>query len=290
MSVVRKLIGVLLILAAIIGLVFSIGGIIMFRQIEPKLTAGIQNTIDVLSQTLETTAQGLTVTSAALESAVQTISALEQTVQTTATTVKSSAPLVADISKLMEDDLPTTIGATETSLRSAQQSAQVIDSLLGTLSSIPLIGAGLNYNPDVPLSEALGEVATSIGDLPESLAGMQSSLEDSSSNLENFEADLTMMASSIGEIENSVSQYTDVIQGYKDTISRLQAQMEMLKRNIPTYIHYLVLGLTIFFIWMAIAQLGLLTQGWELLTEKRSKRKEDEAEKAKESEEQKTDS
>ncbi len=289
MTVIRRMIGILLILAAIIGLVFSIGGIIVFRQVEPNLTAGIQNTIDLLSSTLETTAQGLVVTNAALESTVQTISALEQTVQTIATTVKSSTPMVGEISKLLENELPSTINATETSLRSAQESAQVIDSLLGTLSSLPLIGASLNYDPNLPLSDALGNVASSLEDLPESLAGMQTSLADTTSNLETFEADLSVMASSIGEIENSVSQYTAVLEGYLTSIKGLQIQMKALKTNIPTYIHYMVLGITVFFVWMAIAQLGLMTQGWELLTENRAKRKEledtAEAPKAQETEE-----
>ena len=99
---------------------------------------------------------------------------------------------------------------------------------------------------------------------------MQTSLADTTSNLDTFEADLTVMASSIGEIENSVSQYTAVLEGYLTSIKGLQVQMKALKTNIPTYIHYMVLGLTVFFVWMAIAQLGLMTQGWELLTEKSS--------------------
>jgi chromosome segregation ATPase len=276
MSVIRKLIGVLLMIAAIIGLFISVAGIGFFWRIEDPLTQNIQSTIDLLSQTMTTTAQGLTITQSALEGSVATISSLQSTVQTTANTIKSSSPMVEEISTLMQEDLPRTIQATEASLRSAAQSAQVIDGLLGTLSGIPLLGPSLNYNPEVPLSTALEEVAENLSSLPGSFANMKDSLEESTSNLETFQADLTVMAESIGEIQKSVAQYDQVIQGYQQSIEQVITGLDNLKENIPTYVHYLVLGLTLFFVWMAIAQLGLLTQGWELLTEKPQKKEEKE--------------
>ncbi len=103
--------------------------------------------------------------------------------------------------------MPKTIESTESSLRTAQESAKVIDSVLSTLSSIPLIGSSIGYNPQVPLDQALGEVADSLTGLPDSFANMADSLKATSSNLETFEADLTVMAESIGEIEKNVAQY-----------------------------------------------------------------------------------
>jgi hypothetical protein len=41
--------------------------------------------------------------------------------------------------------------------------------------------------------------------------------------------------------------------------------LETLESNFPKYIYWLAVGATLFLVWMAIAQLGLLTQGWELL-------------------------
>jgi hypothetical protein len=53
--------------------------------------------------------------------------------------------------------------------------------------------------------------------------------------------------------------------------------MDMFSANLPNIVRMLSIGLTAFLVWMAIAQLGLFTQGWELLTEGR-KGKEDEEE------------
>ncbi len=62
MSAIRKLIGVLLLIAAIIGLIFSIAGTMFLWRFEDQATANVQSTIELLIQTMETTSQGLTVT------------------------------------------------------------------------------------------------------------------------------------------------------------------------------------------------------------------------------------
>ncbi len=183
--------------------------------------------------------------------------------------------MVDEISKLMTTDLPNTIKSTESSLRTAQDSAKVIDSVLSTLSSIPLIGSGIGYNPQVPLDQALGQVADSLTDLPDSFANMADSLKASSSNLETFQADLSVMAESIGEIEKSVAQYESVVGNYQKSLDNLNANLSNIKGSLPNMVRSAMIGLTIFLVWMVIVQFGLLTQGLELMFEERPARKEE---------------
>jgi hypothetical protein len=48
---------------------------------------------------------------------------------------------------------------------------------------------------------------------------------------------------------------------------------------MPVYINMLVIALTVFLVWMAIAQLGLFIQGVELMHREGGKKEEDEVEK-----------
>lgn len=274
MSMIRKIIGIALVIAAIGGLIFSISGLILIWRVEANLTAGLQNGVELLIQTLKTTSEGLNVTQQALKGSVDTISSLQSTVETTAITIKSTVPLVEEISRLMEQDLPNTILAVQQSLFTAQKSAKVIDGVLSALSGIPLVGRGIGYDPEVPLSTALGEVAESLDGLPDSFASMQESLTETTDNLGRYEADLTMMAESIGQIESSVAQYKLVVEGYQNSLTQLQNSLAQLQANLPQIIRILTIGLTIFLVWMAIAQLGLFTQGIELILESRSKKEE----------------
>jgi peptidoglycan hydrolase CwlO-like protein len=264
----RRLIGLILILAAIGGLLISVLGLVGIWRIQPDLTKNLQASVDLIGQTLETTAQGLTVTKDALTSSVETIGNLQATIETTASTISSTQPMLDEISRMMKSDLPNTIQATQQSLFTAQQSAQVIDSVLRTLSSIPLIGSSIGYNPEVPLSDALGEVAQSLQGLPDSFTKMADSMKTTQSNVQTFEADLTVMAGSIGEIQTSVAEYEKVIGGYQASLDQVQAQLDTLSNNLPQIVRTAVIGLTVFLVWLAIAQIGLFTQGWELLTER----------------------
>ncbi len=274
MTIIRRIVGVLLILAAIGGLVFSIGGMVVIWNAQASITTSLQNTIDLLGQTLKTTSEGLVVTQVALQNSVDLIGNLQTTVETTAEAIGSTNPLVDEIARLMKDDLPETIRATQTSLLTAQQSAQAIDAVLRALSGIPLIGPSIGYDPEVPLAEALGQVAESLDGLPDSFIGMQENLRDTQSNLQTFEADLSVMADSVGQIQSSVAQYDQVIGGYQSSLNQVLAQLEMLSANLPNIVRMVTIGLVAFLVWMTIAQLGLFTQGWELLTEGRKPKEE----------------
>lgn len=261
----RRLFGTLLIIAAIGGLIFSALGLIGVWRYRSTATESLLNTLEILNETLETTATGLVVTQESLEGAVASIRALQGTIQTTAKSVQSIEPMVGEIAKLMEEDIPNAVMTSQTSLKSAQESAKVIDGVLRTLSRIPFVGSSIEYDPETPLSEALGEVAASVDDLPNSFAEMQDSLEDSQHNLQILQVDFVLMIDAIRQIEASISQYESVIEGYQASLAGVQAQLDVIEANIPKAVEMTALALTIFLVWMAIAQIGLFTQGYEML-------------------------
>jgi chromosome segregation ATPase len=267
MTVVRRITGLLLMIAAVIGLVFSILALATIWRVEPTLITNLQNVVTLLNQTMQTTSDGLSITKDALTASVNTVANLQTSLETTATTLESTDPLLTEVVDMMQKQLPDTIRATQQSLTTAQSSAQVIDSLLGSLSKIPLIGSSIGYKPEVPLSDALGQVAQSLNGLPDSFANMEDSLRNTQGNIQKFQADMTVMADSVGQIKSSVAQYEQVVDNYQASIAQVQSQLTALSAGVPQMTRALMLGLTVFLVWMAIAQLGLFTQGFELLTE-----------------------
>jgi peptidoglycan hydrolase CwlO-like protein len=268
MSILRRILGVLLIAAAIGGLIFSLAGIVILRRIEPDITKGLQDVISLVGQTLETTSQGLVVTQQSIESSVASIQALQDTVSTTAKTIQSASPMVSQLQKIMHDDLPKTIEATQASLDTAAQSAKVVDGVLSTLSKVPLLGSSIGYNPAVPLNVALSQVSASLVDLPNTFNSMESSLKDTGDNLQTFQADLETMGASIGKIQSSVTKYEQVIGDYQKSLDQVQGRLDTLSKSLPNLVHTLMLALIFFLIWMAVAQIGLFIQGWELVSRK----------------------
>ena len=277
MKAIRGLSGLLLILAAIIGLFFSVFGIVSVNRYKPILTESLIENLDVINATLEATADGLTATQSSLEAAVIAMGSLQNTVSTTAATIQSSEPMLDTLVQLMDEELPNTIRATQSSLLTAQESAKVIDSVLNAVSLLP----GISYNPQTPLHEALGEVSNSVDDLPDSFGNMKDSLEDARHDLQIIQVDLILMADTIRQIEVSLAESESILEQYQATVDSIQSQISKLQANLPNFLDNAAIAVYIFLGWMALAQIGLFTQGWELLMGERESQPKDETSEAK---------
>jgi hypothetical protein len=265
-SLFSRIIGVLLVIAAVGGLIFSIFGVITIWRYKSAATQGLQNSVDLLQNTLQTSAQGLAVTQDSLDGAIASLTALQSTLDTTADTIATTEPVIESVSTMMDSNIPETIAASQTSLKSAQASAQVIDGVLKTISSLPIIGSGVNYNPQTSLADSLGQIADSLDGLPNSFVDMGEGLQDTTHNLQIMQVDFALMVDAVRQIETSVEQYKEVVAGYQESIKQVQAQLDLLGENVPTAVNVAAWALTIFLVWMAIAQIGLFTQGLERLS------------------------
>jgi len=264
-SLLSRIIGVLLIVAAVGGLIFSIFGVVTIWRYKSAAAQGLLNSVDLLQDTLQTSAQGLSVTQDSLDGAIASLSALQSTLDTTADTLATTEPVIESVSTMMDSNLPDTIAASQNSLKSAQASAKVIDGVLKTISSLPLIGSGVNYNPQTTLADSLGQISESLEGLPNSFVDMGEGLQDTAHNLQIMQVDFALMVDSVRQIEVSVTQYKEVVAGYQESIKQVQAQLDMLAENVPAAVNAAAWALTIFLVWMAIAQIGLFTQGLERL-------------------------
>jgi len=265
-SCLAKIIGFLLIVAATGGLIFSLFSLVSVWMFKPLVTQGLVNGISLIDDSLATTSNGLGVTQESLNGLVLSLQTLQSTVRTVANTVQSTQPMIDELAKLMAEDLPTTMIATQNSLNTAQESARVIDGMLSTLSRLPLIGVG--YSPQVPLSTALGDVSSSMSDLPESFANMEDSLNNTNHQMDILQVDFSLMLDSIRQIETSVAQYETVLENYQVSVKLIRDQLANLEKQIPALLSLAALVLTIFLLWMAVAQIGLFTQGWEWFTQR----------------------
>jgi len=260
-KILYRIIGILLIAAAIGGLIFSLIAMYVVWKVKTPVSEGISSSVSLLTSTLDTTVEGLLLSQQALETSTQSLEALQSTLVTTGNAIVASEPFIENVGVLMKDQLPTTIEATQSSLEGVQKSTRLIDSVLRALT---IFNRGA-YQPDQPLHEAIADVSISLGEIPPTMIEMEESLSEATGNLNVIQKDLIFMADSVGEIDKSINEFNLVIEQYIELINGLKLQLEHLETNIPTYWNWLASGVTIFLIWMAIAQLGLLTQGLELV-------------------------
>ena len=262
--IIRRLVGFLFITAATVGILFSVIGLIAIWTYRPGVIKTTTETLAWFDQTLNTTLEGLTTAGNLLKTPTEDMVSLETATQALAQTIHDTTPMLDTMISLTSNDFPAAVKATQTSLASAQSSAQLIDNVLAVLTSIPLMRTDI-YAPEVPLHIALAQVSTSLDTLTPSLATINTSLEDGKTNLGVVEAELIKISGTIKEIHTTLGDAQAVIGQYITLTKQFQVRVEAMQRAVPTWITMISLILSFVLIWSMIFHFGLGMQGLEML-------------------------
>jgi hypothetical protein len=267
MKILRKILGVTVMIAGVIGLLFSLAGIFFVWKTKPNIETAMTNGLVVINNSLKTSIEVVGVTKDALSATVSSVYALKDTVAAASQAVEETKPFVEGVTDLLNTELPNTISATQSSLDSAQSSAKVLDGVMSSMSGmIQLLTFSDKslYNPDQPLYESLGEVAGSLDNLPKSFIKMGNSLSSTQDNVDTIQASLENMAVNIGGIAGSLDKYVAMTEQSQSSIKNVQAWLLQMQNNLSNILLVAAIVSTVFLAWLAIAQVVILTQGYEL--------------------------
>ncbi len=267
--ILRKVIGVLFIAAAVAGAIFSLLGLVEIWRYRPVVTRTVTDSLVLFDQTLTTTRDGLTIVGQVVKTTTEDVASLQTTTQALATAIHDTSPMLESMINLTGQTFPEVVGATQTSLGSAQKSALLIDNVLAALTSIPFSPVKA-YKPEVPLHTALAEVSTSLDTLTPSLAIINTSLEDGKTNLGALEAEINKISATTQGISLTLGEARTVIDQYKTITTKLKVRLEAIQLHAPAWVTAITWILSFVFVWLLIAQLGLAMQGFNLLRGQRS--------------------
>ena len=136
---------------------------------------------------------------------------------------------------------------------------------------IPLLNLKA-YDPEVPLYEGFKQVADSLDSIPKSLSRAQDGLESTMGSMEEVEGDFATMATNVGKIATDLEDARSVIIQYQEIVSQVQGTISTARQSLPDWLHMVRWGLSLMLIWLGVAQIGLVTQGWELIERSRTNR------------------
>lgn len=276
MSVIRRILGVLVMIAGVLGLVLSLAGLVGGWMVQPTVAGYADSTIATLNNSISTSQQAMEITGEALGATVDSVDALSAMLGTTAQSVEDTAPMLEQIKGIMGETLPATLTSTSDSLTTAGQAADVLDGAIKSLdtfrtvlSAAPLIGSFVEqpaqaYNPERSLSDSLGDVATNLEGLPDTFIEMAANLEKADDNLSAIQSNLVTMSDSVGLISSSLREYQTMIGQSQSSMDNLKLMLTNIQNNLATILNGIAIVLSLFFLWLLAAQVVILSQGWEL--------------------------
>lgn len=276
MKVLRRILGVLVMIAGVLGLVLSVAGLVGLWMVKPAVVSYVTLTIDTLNNSVSTSQQAMQVTRQALGATVDSVDALSLMLSSTATSVEDTAPVIEQVNTLMGSDLPDTLESTTASLKSAQQAAVVLDGTIKSLEAfqlamgnVPLVSGFVQvptqaYSSQKPLAESLGEVAADLEGLPEMFIAMSEDMDKADDNLGTIQSSLATMSVSVEVISQSLSEYEAMVAQSQSSVENLAPMLTSIQSNLTSIVNGAVLVLSLFLLWLLAIQVVIFSQGWEL--------------------------
>jgi uncharacterized phage infection (PIP) family protein YhgE len=276
MKFLRHILGIMVMIAGVLGLLLSLAGLVGIWVVKPAVTGYVNSTIVTLSDSVKTSQKVMQITGQALGATVDSVDALSAMLITTATSVEDSKPAFDQLNTFLGEKLPSTLTSATDSLKTAQQAAQVLDSTIKSLDSFrsvlgsaPLVGSFVQlpaepYNPEKPLADSLGEVASNLEGLPEMFTEMADSLDKADNNLVDVQTNLTTMSGSVTLISRSLNEYEAMVIQSQSSMENLVSMLTNIQSNLTAILNGVAIVLSVFFFWLLAAQVVILSQGWEL--------------------------
>jgi len=275
MKGLRRILGILVMIAGILGLVLSIAGLVGVWMVKPIIAGYTDSTILTLNTSISTSQSAMQITGQTLNAAVDSVDALSEMLANTAISVEDTQPVITQLNQVIGETLPVTLESAADSLATAGQAASVLDGAIQSLqtfqallSATPLLGALVQpsqpYNPDIPLSESLTQLAGTLDDLPATFTQMSKDLDKADDNLAAIQTNLTTMSESVGLISESVGEYGAIITQSQTSMEGVNTILTDFQSNLNKYLDGIAIVFSLFFLWLLAAQVVILSQGWEL--------------------------
>jgi chromosome segregation ATPase len=255
--------GLLLLIAAVMGWAGCVTGwVLLWRGVSATSTS-LQKTAEELDSTLDATSELLSVLEITLDTISSKLTVIESASIGLADTLGASSEIASDFSSLSGSDFPEIVKDIQTALSSMQNSARLVDDTLGIITNLPFIGR--RYTPEMPLSESVSNVSTSMDNLPKTLSSMEGNLTTASDDLLSLKEDVEILSSSLGEIKASIKVMQKALDSYQSAVSSLKERLGTFKKNLPRYMTLLSLSVALFFLWLSAAMISPFLHGLELL-------------------------
>ncbi|MGB3714729.1 MAG: hypothetical protein WA996_09895 [Candidatus Promineifilaceae bacterium] len=274
----RKLIGVLFLLISILGLAFSVTGVVIGRQAVDELGSAIDTALNRTLVSLGTASDTLVLTKSTFEQVNAGLDTVGVTADNVAQTLRDTQPLLEGVSTVVASEIPDSLEAIQNSIPGVADAAGTIDDTLRTLSAfeveraifgIPIsFDLGINYDPEVSLDDSVRQIGLSLDGMPDSLRALRSDLDVANENLENVSSNINTIASDLEALGDNVQQIEPLVDEYIQLISDIELLVNQTQEKLDSQLEMVKLIVTLLFIWIGINQLVPLYLSVDIFTRK----------------------
>jgi hypothetical protein len=246
MATFKKVLVIIVMVIAVIGMAACLAGIIGGWVINTPLTRDAVAMLTGLSGTLGVADSALTDASDGLQSARGLVSQVRGITDATGDTLDQSK--VAELATVAQGRLTDAVATLQRANRTIVGTVQAVNDVITTLNRVP----GVNIKP---LDSAeIDKVSSTITDISNALGQVVSAIESARSGV----------ADALGRLREAVGNLDSRLAGLEAAVAKIQSQVRgaqgavtALIARVPALIDSLTLAITVLLLWFGFAQFGL---------------------------------
>ena len=284
MILIKRLLGIVVILTALLGMGLS-GGIYWYgHQAIETAVAQSDGALATLGTTLQTTQDVLGVAKTSLNDVGAILGTVEGTTDNLAQTIRDTGPFLDQIDTIATEQVPDSLQTFNDVIPNIATVAGTVDNTLTILSGFGFernldyglvklgtisFDLGIDYNPTVRFDESIRQLGASIEDLPDQLRTLDSHLAVTAENLEAISVDITTLGVNISDINETIGTTPALLDEYITTLTQIQDSISQTRLQITQQEANAKLVVTVLAVWFGLTQIAFLYLGTELLFNKR---------------------
>ncbi|MDA0243895.1 MAG: hypothetical protein OT477_10810 [Chloroflexi bacterium] len=284
MILIKRLLGIVVILTALLGMGLS-GGIYWYgHQAIETAVAQSDGALATLGTTLQTTQDVLGVAKTSLNDVGTILGTVEGTTDNLAQTIRDTGPFLDQIDTIATEQVPNSLQTFNDVIPNIATVAGTVDNTLTILSGFGFernldyglvklgtisFDLGIDYNPTVRFDESIRQLGASIEDLPDQLRTLDSHLAVTAENLEAISVDITTLGVNISDINETIGTTPALLDEYITTLTQIQDSISQTRLQITQQEANAKLVVTVLAVWFGLTQIAFLYLGTELLFNKR---------------------
>lgn len=276
---IRRVLGLIMLLVAVAGIAIGIGAIVLARQFVDDVGTGVDETLVLTADSLENIRQTLLLAKDTVTQVNESIETVEETVTNLGQSISQTRPLLQQVNTVTSQDVPTSLEAVQQSLPNVSNVAAAIDETLTTLNDfrinqtilgIPIrYDLGINYDPEIPFNESIDDIGTSLEGMPERLRSMGIYINVADNNLVTATSDMRQLARDLDGISDSVQEINPLLDEYIRIVGATTDLVRQTRTQVRRSLATAKTVLTLVFAWFALTQVAPLYLGIALLRGRR---------------------
>lgn len=203
------------------GMVAAALGSLLFAVTVGSWFQTLSQSFEVTSQALDAADRTVVVIEDALDVVALTLVDVDGVFSQTEETLGDVSLVILSTATLLNDEIPSQIEAIQGAMEGLIGTANVVDGILSALAF-----AGIDYDPEVPLDDALVAVNDELGQLSESFAGDAANLFSLTVSVNRLTDEISVVGDSLADLDGQIGESRGLVGEYREATAEARAVID----------------------------------------------------------------